>query len=132
MPQNTEKYFYINRVGLLRGSWALEKFEKDAERHHMEDQPGKLAALRLTEYYELLDRLERGGIPIPTLTSANGSNGHHSPAAQQEAPTTTGNGGRKRRPLQEEDQEDATATPAPGQQDPDAALDESADYWTNL
>jgi hypothetical protein len=51
MPKDREKYRYID-VGLERGSWALVMFEEDARRHHMSDQPGKLIALRLTEYYE--------------------------------------------------------------------------------
>jgi hypothetical protein len=51
MPKDREKYRYID-VGLERGSWALAMFEEDARRHHMSDQPGKLMALRLTEYYE--------------------------------------------------------------------------------
>lgn len=57
MATKNEKYHYINRVGLGRDSWALERFIADCVRHHMDDQPGKLAAVRLTEYYELLDRL---------------------------------------------------------------------------
>jgi hypothetical protein len=52
MPKDREKYRYID-VGLERGSWALAMFEEDARRHHMSDQPGKLMALRLTEFYEL-------------------------------------------------------------------------------
>jgi hypothetical protein len=52
MPKDREKYRYID-VGLERGSWALAMFEEDARHHHMSDQPGKLMALRLTEYYEL-------------------------------------------------------------------------------
>ena len=51
MPKDREKYRYIE-VGLERGSWALTMFEEDARRHYMSDQPGKLMALRLTEYYE--------------------------------------------------------------------------------
>ena len=59
MATNKEKYQTIcNRVVLTRGSWALERFVEDAIDHHMDDQTGKLVALRLTEYYELLDRLK--------------------------------------------------------------------------
>ena len=57
MPKDREKYRYID-VGLERGSWALVMFEEDARRHHMSDQPGKLMALRLTEYYELKNSRE--------------------------------------------------------------------------
>ena len=57
MPKDREKYRYID-VGLERGSWALVMFEEDARKHHMSDQPGKLLALRLTEYYELKNKRE--------------------------------------------------------------------------
>ena len=74
MVKNSEKYQVIcTRVGLLRDSWALDRFIEDAVTHHMDDQPGKLVALRLTEYYELLDRLNilPGGLamisPMPGL-----------------------------------------------------------------
>ena len=55
MPKDPKRYHYIT-IGLLRDSWALEQFLADAELHHMTDQLGKLAALRLTEYYELVDK----------------------------------------------------------------------------
>ena len=61
MGVNTKKYEYINRVGLVKGSWALQMFQADAELHHMLDQPGKLVALRLTEYYELKESMKVGG-----------------------------------------------------------------------
>ena len=51
MPKDREKYRYVT-VGLERGSWTLAMFDEDARRHHMSDQPGKLMALRLAEYYE--------------------------------------------------------------------------------
>jgi hypothetical protein len=57
MPKDRERYRYID-VGLERGSWALTMVEEDARRHHMSDQPGKLVALRLTEYYELKQERE--------------------------------------------------------------------------
>ncbi len=74
MATNKEKYQTIcNRVVLTRGSWALDRFIEDAVSHHMDDQVGKLVALRLTEYYELLDRLNilPGGLamisPMPAI-----------------------------------------------------------------
>ena len=132
MPQNPEKYFYVNRVGLVRGSWALKKFLEDAERHHMEDQPAKLAALRLTEYYELIERLYANGqAPAPgAVISSNG----HAPAIETTPATAAKNGsGRQRRVLQDDDdQQPGGTTPQPNQLDPEAALDESADYWGQL
>ncbi len=82
MAKNNEKYQTIcTRVGLLRDSWALDRFIKDAVDHHMDDQPGKLVALRLTEYYELLDRLNvfPGGLamlsPFPGIEGVQQGNG---------------------------------------------------------
>ncbi len=79
MATNKEKYQTIcNRVVLTRGSWALDRFIADAVNHHMDDQAGKLVALRLTEYYELLDRLNimPGGLamisPFPGLDGQQG------------------------------------------------------------
>jgi len=63
----SEKYTTVcSRVSLMRNSWALKRFIEDAEMHHMDDQPGKLIALRLTEHYELLERLKLlpGGLAV--------------------------------------------------------------------
>ena len=63
----SEKYTSIcGRVSLTRNSWALKRFIEDAEMHHMDDQPGKLIALRLTEYYEIVERLKMlpGGLAV--------------------------------------------------------------------
>jgi hypothetical protein len=131
MPQNPEKYFYINRVGLARGSWALKKFEEDAERHHMSDQPAKLAALRLTEYYELIERLYAGGIP-PAPGAAISSNGH------APAPTAAKKKGQTARPLLDDDEEDdgtQKTTQLRAIKPGDEAIDPvegAADYWENL
>jgi hypothetical protein len=63
MPKNQDKYRYLN-VGLGWDSWVLAKLLEDAEMHQMADQPAKLAALRLTEYYRLVER----GIIEPGVT----------------------------------------------------------------
>jgi len=55
MSRDSEKYLYFT-VGLLKNSFALEALWRDALRYHMVDQPDKLIALRLTEYYELMAR----------------------------------------------------------------------------
>lgn len=55
MSQNSsDKYIYFS-VGLLKNSSALEALRQDALKHHMIDQPGRLIALRLTEYYEMMN-----------------------------------------------------------------------------
>jgi hypothetical protein len=56
MPKDTDKYQYFT-VGLLKSSFALEALNADAAKHHMVEQPAKLIALRLTEYYDLLARV---------------------------------------------------------------------------
>jgi hypothetical protein len=69
MPKDRERYRYIE-VGLERGSWILARFEEDARRHQMSDQPGKLVALRLIEYYESKQERE---IPSSRETSPVGN-----------------------------------------------------------
>ena len=64
MPKESEKYQYFT-VGLLKSSFALEALKADAMKHHMVEQPAKLIALRLTEYYDLLARV---GPPMPNVS----------------------------------------------------------------
>jgi hypothetical protein len=52
MPQDVERYLYFT-VALLKDSNALDALWQDALKYHMIDQPGKLIAMRLTEYYEM-------------------------------------------------------------------------------
>src|SRR5260370_32288592 len=68
MSQDTEKYLYF-KVGLLKDSFALEALWQDALRYHMLDQPAKLIAMRLTEYYELTGKSpvhSTASMPTPT------------------------------------------------------------------
>lgn len=51
-------------IKLLKGSFALNALWQDALHYHMIDQPEKLIALRLTEYYEMISR--GGPQPAPT------------------------------------------------------------------
>ncbi len=55
MSQDTEKFLYF-KVGLLKDSSALDALWQDALKHHMIDQPAKLIAMRLTEYYEIVSQ----------------------------------------------------------------------------
>jgi hypothetical protein len=59
---SSEKYLYFT-VGLLKGSDALDALREDAVKHHMIDYPGQLIALRLTEYYEMMNQ----GITQPVI-----------------------------------------------------------------
>ena len=73
MSQDTEKYLYF-KVGLLKDSFALEALWQDALRYHMIDQPAKLIAMRLTEYYELTKKgpvHSTASIPTPTAPTAS-------------------------------------------------------------
>jgi hypothetical protein len=65
MSEDAEKYLYF-KVGLLKNSFALEALWQDALRYHMTDQPAKLIAMRLTEYYELT---HKGQVPPATSIS---------------------------------------------------------------
>ena len=55
MSQDLDKYLYFT-VGLLKNSFALDALSQDALKYHLIDEPGKLIALRLTEYYEMMAR----------------------------------------------------------------------------
>jgi hypothetical protein len=114
MPVNTDKYYYVNRVGLLKDSWALQKFLKDAERHHMLDQPGKLVALRLTEYYEWMERMNGGVTPTP-VTNGSSATAANLPPIGNVPPLAI-----------DEDDELMTSHSETDQKD---ALDGIADYW---
>ena len=89
----SDKYTSIcGRVSLMRNSWALQRFVDDAEMHHMDDQPGKLVALRLTEYYEIVERLKMlpGGLAVlsalpATVVSEIVGGGDKPPPAQTQA-----------------------------------------------
>ena len=50
-----DKFLYFT-IGLLKDSDALEALRQDAVKHHMIDNPGQLIALRLTEYYEMMNK----------------------------------------------------------------------------
>ena len=80
MPQD-EEYLYFT-VGLLKNSFALDALRQDALKYHMIDQPAKLIALRLTEYYELMAR----GILHQGVGMASAA-----------TPTTISNGGERER-----------------------------------
>src|SRR5258708_13610054 len=78
MPQD-EEYLYFT-VGLLKNSFALDALRQDALKDHMIDQPAKLIALRLTEYYELMARgILRQGVGMSSAAT----------------PTTISNGGER-------------------------------------
>ncbi|MBA2676818.1 MAG: hypothetical protein H0U76_00225 [Ktedonobacteraceae bacterium] len=115
MATNKEKYQTIcNRVVFARGSWALDRFIEDAVAHHMDDQTGKLVALRLTEYYELLDRLNilPGGLamlsPYPGMESQQG------PSAQGNGNVPTSRSGKAVEDDDEDEQSSSVSSSGTG------------------
>lgn len=51
---SSDKYVYFT-IGVLKDSETLGALRQDAIKHHMVDFPGQLIALRLAEYYELMN-----------------------------------------------------------------------------
>ena len=70
MSQDVERYLYFT-VALLKDSSALDALWQDALKYHMIDQPGKLIAIRLTEYYEIMS----SGV-LPPVAGASVANGN--------------------------------------------------------
>jgi hypothetical protein len=105
MPKDPKRYHYIT-IGLLRDSWALEQFLADAELHHMTDQLGKLAALRLTEYYELVDK---GAVLVGSLPASAQPRTHprETPRTKQGRPTEEQTSGEAIAPVSEQASENA-------------------------
>ena len=66
MARDKDKYQYL-LIGLLKESDGLKWLLEDAKQHHMEDQLAKLAAIRLTEFYE-----QQHGRLIPLRIQAMG------------------------------------------------------------
>lgn len=76
---SSDKYLHFT-VGLLKDSAALDALRQDAIKHHMVDQPGQLIALRLTEYYEMMNRgIVQPVIRVPAIAipieAEHGANG---------------------------------------------------------
>lgn len=64
-----DKFLYFT-VGLLKDSDALEALRQDAVKHHMIDNPGQLIALRLTEYYEMMNKgVVQPVVRVPAIIS---------------------------------------------------------------
>jgi hypothetical protein len=56
MPKDFKKYRYVD-VPLPLDSSTLAALEQDAAQHHMSDHIGKVAGLRLADYYKMAERL---------------------------------------------------------------------------
>ena len=118
MSQNQEKYLYFN-VGMLKNSFALDALWQDALKYHMIDQPGKLIALRLTEYYEMAAR----GTLHPDAGLDNGDSRERMAAGSNGASYPTN----QRGDGHSEDESIIAASP-----DAEQNADEAAEYWASL
>ncbi|EFH88393.1 hypothetical protein [Ktedonobacter racemifer] len=91
MTQNSSDKFIHFTVSLLKDSTALEALRQDALKHHMIDQPGQLIALRLTEYYEMMNKgIVQPVVRVPAIAlSAEVENSPAREVAPQATPTAT-------------------------------------------
>ena len=152
---SSEKFIYFT-VGLLKGSEALDALRADAVKHHMIDYPGQLIALRLTEYYEMMNQgITQPVIKVPAIVTPveqeqalhreEPATAAHTPSATAPATSSTieisapvsfqsvGDSqpmsqitGRMRAITREEDTIVSTSSSA------DQNADEAADYWSML
>ena len=128
MSEDQEKYLNFN-VRLLKNSFALDALWQDALKYHMIDQPGKLIALRLTEYYEMMARgiLHPGpSVPTAATPTATGMGGGmiatNSTGINGASPTNGQVGG-----MPHPDESVVTASP-----DAEQNAEEAAEYWARL
>ncbi len=123
MSQHSEKYLYFN-VGLLKDSLALQALWQDALKYHMIDQPGKLIALRLTEYYDLMARgmLPQGTSAPFSSASTAGSNGGREDTRPRPAVNHSGS------PRKSSDEEPIMTASSEVEHN----AEEAADYWSIL
>jgi len=122
MAKDPTKNRYF-QLGIAWNSWTLKRLEEDAHLHQMEDQITKLMVLRLTEYYQLV---EKGMIvpgatammpaPVQAQTEAASSNGHTPTAASKRSSVATS-------AVSEEPRGNTIAESSDADQNADEALD---------
>jgi hypothetical protein len=130
MSRDTEKYEYFT-VGLLKNSFTLEVLEADARKHHMIENPARLIALRLTEYYDLLARAMPTfpSVPISTTKSPNLNGGSRVHASIQREDWSTDTFENETMPASiDVPENDIVSASADAEQN----ADEAADYWATL
>jgi hypothetical protein len=131
MSQDVEKYLYFN-VGLLKNSFALDALWQDAMKYHMVDQPEKLIALRLTEYYEMIGRgiLHPGpSVSIAATPTATGNEGGREGMA---GASSTGINGASLMTDQVGDFHPDDESIVAASPDAEQNADEAAEYWARL
>ncbi|WP_338258645.1 hypothetical protein [Dictyobacter halimunensis] len=125
MARNDEKYFYLNSVGIEKDSWTLERFLQDAKEHCMLDLLPKFLIQRLTDYYQLMDRLALKTEPSAGAAAATVSQPEaSSDAPAMDQPTLVGARRGKKKGGTSQNQVPAASE--------SATVDDSADYWGTL
>lgn len=125
MPRNEDKYFYLNLVGIEKDSWTLERFLQDANEHCMTDLLPKFLIQRLTDYYQLMDRLALKTEPSAGAAAATVSQpeaASDAPVVDQQRLVGARRGKRKG---------DASSNQVPAASEA-STVDDSADYWGTL
>jgi hypothetical protein len=126
-----EKYVYF-KVGLLKNSFGLEALWQDALKYHMIDQPGKLIAFRLTEYYEMMARgvLHPGpSVSIAAMPPATGNGGSREGMTAASSPGLNGMAPMTGRAGDATPDEESIVTASP---DAEQNAEEAAEYWARL
>jgi hypothetical protein len=126
--QDRDQYVYFT-IKLLKGSFALNALWQDALNYHMIDQPDKLIAMRLTEYYELV---ARGALrPGPTMVGVAPmpTSGRAAPPAAPATPT--GRLPETQSPSSPDNPSDEVILSSPSSSVEQNA-DDAADYWSTL
>ncbi|SRR5260370_41915750 len=130
MSQDREKYLYFT-VGLLKNSSTIDALWQDALKYHMIDQPGKLIALRLTEYYELVAQggLHQGTSALMSATPRATSSGF---ARGDNEGTTTANSSSPYSASPQSDYASDDESIVAASPDAEQNADEAAEYWARL
>ena len=128
MPQDLEEYLYFT-VGLLKNSFALDALRQDALKYHMIDQPAKLIALRLTEYYELMARgISHQGVGVSSAATPI-SNGGEKEGVAAGSP---GINGLNSTTVQGDDAHPGDENIVAASPDAEQNAEEAAAYWARL
>jgi hypothetical protein len=137
MAKDQDQYVQFT-IKLLKGSFALSALWQDAVNYHMIDQPDKLIAVRLTEYYELVARgASRSGLSMqgasvaPAAIPAPAAN-HTMPQPQQPAASPSQ---RVPAPQPAESRPDELTNDTVVSSSPTVVeqnAEEAADYWAPL
>jgi hypothetical protein len=130
MSQDREKYLYFT-VGFLKNSSTMDALWQDALKYHMIDQPGKLIALRMTEYYEMIAQggLHPGTNMLMAATLKALSNGSYldNNGGMMTASSSDLNSASSTSDYSSDNDTIVAASP-----DAEQNADEAAEYWARL